>query len=117
MRLLLDEMFPATIAGRLRLEHWHDVSGVSERDDLRGLADTDLFAASQSEKRAIVTENVRVFRPIAREWQAMGRVHFGLVLTTERKFPRANSRTMGRLVKALNYLLEAEAGRPGGLES
>lgn len=59
MRLLLDEMFPATIAGRLRVEHGHDVSGASERDDLRGLADTDLFAASQSEERAIVTENVR----------------------------------------------------------
>jgi len=42
----------------------------------------------------------------------MGRVHFGLLLTTDRKFPRANPRTMGRLVKALNYLLEAEVGRP-----
>jgi len=112
VRLLLDEMFPATTAGRLRIEHGHDVSGVSERDDLRGLADIDVFRAAQSEERAIATENVRDFRPIAREWQSMGRVHFGLVLTTDRKFPRANPRTMGRLVKALNYLLEAEAERP-----
>jgi len=112
VRLLLDEMFPATIAGRLRIEHGHDVSGVSERDDLRGLADIDVFRAAQSEERAIATENVRDFRPIAREWQSMGRVHFGLVLTTDRRVPRANSRTVGRLGKALHHLLEAEAGRP-----
>lgn len=112
MRLLLDEMFPATIAKRLRDEHEHDVVAVAERDDLRGLTDVEIFLAAQEDKRAIVTENVRDFRPLAHEWQAMGRVHFGLVLTTNRRFPRAHSRTVGRLVRALSELVGAETGLP-----
>lgn len=112
MKLLLDEMFPASIAQHLRSEHGQDVIAVAERDDLRGLADIDIFVVAQEEERAIVTENVRDFRPIAREWQSMGRVHFGLVLTTNRSFPRARSRTVGRLVAALSELVDAEPGRP-----
>ena len=110
MKLLLDEMFPATIAKRLRDEHGHDVIAVAEQDELRGLPDADVFLAAQDQERSIVTENVRDFRPIAREWQAMGRVHFGLVLTTNRTFPRAHSRTVGRLVRALSDLIDDEAG-------
>ena len=109
MKLLLDEMFPGTIAKRLRDKHQHDVVAVVERDDLKGLPDADIFLAAQEDYRAVVTENVRDFRPIAREWQAMGKVHFGLVLTTDRRFPRAHSRTAGRLVRGLNDLIEAEA--------
>lgn len=110
MKLLLDEMFPPAIAKRLRDEHGHDAIAVAERDELRGLQDADIFLAAQEAKRTIVTENVRDLRPIAREWQAMGRVHFGLVLTTNRRFPRAHTRTAGRLVKALSDLIEAETG-------
>lgn len=112
MKLLLDEMFPPTIAGRLRDEHGHDVVAVAELDELRGLPDADIFLAAQEEERVMVTENVRDFRPIAREWQAMGRVHFGLVLTTNRRFPRAHPRTAGRLIRALSDLIEAETHHP-----
>lgn len=112
MKLLLDEMFPPMIAERLRDQHGCDVVAISERDELRGLPDTDVFVAAQDEKRAVVTENVSDFRPIAREWQAMGRTHFGLVLTTNRRFPRSRARTAGRLVTALKSLLDAETGPP-----
>ncbi len=112
MKLLLDEMFPASIANRLRDQHGHDVTAVTELDALRGLPDADIFLAAQNEERAVVTENVRDFRPLAREWQAMGKVHFGLVLTTNRRFPRARSRTAGRLVRALGDLIDAETGHP-----
>lgn len=112
MKLLLDELFPATIAKRLRDEYGHDVVAVTELDALRGLPDADIFLAAQEQERAIVTENVRDFRPIAREWQTMSKVHFGLVLTTNRKFPRAHSRTAGRLVRALSDLIDAETGHP-----
>ncbi len=109
MNLLIDEMFPATIAEHLRDKDGHDVVAIRERDDLRGLPDPDIFLASQQEQRAIVTENVRDFRPLAQEWQAMGMVHFGLVLTTNQRFPRSRPRTHGRLVTALGSLLDAEA--------
>lgn len=112
MKLLLDEMLPPTIAKRLREEHGRDVVAIAERDELRGLQDADIFRIAQEEERTIVTENVRDFRPIAREWQAMGRVHFGLVLTTNRRFPRARSRTAGRLVRALSDLIGAETDHP-----
>lgn len=112
MKLMLDEMFPATIAQGLRDQHGHDVVAVAEREDLTGIPDADIFLAAQLEERAIVTENLRDFRPIAREWQAMGRVHFGLVMTTNRRFPRAQSRTLGKLATALNHLLKAEVDRP-----
>lgn len=112
MKLLLDEMFLPTIAKRLREKHGHDVVAVAERDELRGLQDADIFLAAQEEMRTLVTENVRDFRPNAREWQAMGKVHFGLVLTTNRRFPRAHSRTAGRLVKALSDLMDADTDHP-----
>ncbi len=112
MKLLLDEMFPAAIAKRLRDEFGNDAVAVTELGELRGLSDADIFLAAQEEERAVVTENVRDFRPLAREWQAMGRVHFGLVLTTNRRFPRAQSRTAGRLVRALSDLVDAETGHP-----
>lgn len=110
MKLLLDEMFPPPIAERLRSLHGHEVTAVAESDELRGLPDVDIFLSAQEAERAIVTENVRDFRPIAREWQAMGKVHFGLVLTTNRAFPRADPRTTGQLVRALSDLLEVETG-------
>jgi hypothetical protein len=112
VRLLLDEMFPPTIAKRLRDEHEHDVVAVAERDELRGLPDADIFLAAQEEERTMVTENVRDYRPIAREWQAMGKVHFGLVLTTNRRFPRVHPRTAGRLAEALSSLIDAEMNDP-----
>lgn len=112
MKLLLDEMFPPTIAKRLGDEHGHDVVAVAERDELRGLQDADIFLVAQKEERAVVTENVRDFRPLAREWQAMGRVHFGLVLTTNRRFPRAHSRAAGALVRAVSDLIDAETDQP-----
>lgn len=110
MKLLLDEMFSPRIAERLRREHGHDVTAVAESDELRGLPDAGIFLSAQEEERAIVTENVRDFRPLARERQAMGKVHFGLVLTTNRAFPRGDPRTAGRLVRALSDLLKAETG-------
>jgi predicted nuclease of predicted toxin-antitoxin system len=111
VKLLLDEMFRASIAEQLRRPRAHDVVAVAEREDLRGLPDAEVFLVAQNEERAVVTENVRDFRPIAREWQEMGRVHFGIVLTTNRRFPRANPRTAGRMVRALDQLLIAEARR------
>ncbi|MBA2273706.1 MAG: DUF5615 family PIN-like protein [Actinobacteria bacterium] len=112
MKLLLDEMFPASTAKRLRDQYGHDVIAVTELNALRGLPDADIFLAAQEQERAIVTQNARDFRPLAREWQTMGKVHFGLVLTTNRRFPRAHSRTARRLVRGLCDLIGPETGRP-----
>ena len=108
MRLLLDEMFPAVVAEQLRASRRHDVTAVCERPALRGRPDADIFAVAQEEARAIVTENVADYRMLAREWEASGRVHHGVVFTTNRRYPRHRPATIGRLVAALARLLENE---------
>ncbi len=111
MRLLIDEMFPAQVAAVLRQRHGVDAISVRERPDLAGRADLEVFAAAQGEGRALVTENVRDFRPIAREWEASGRVHTALVLTSNRRFPRARRATLGRLIAALAKLASDAVSR------
>ena len=54
----------------------------------------------------IVTENGGDFRQLAAARLQSGRAHAGIVLTTDHTFPRGNSRTIGRLVTALERLLE-----------
>jgi predicted nuclease of predicted toxin-antitoxin system len=110
VRLLLDEMFVPAIAEALRARG-HDVVAVLERADLRGQDDDVVFEAAQHLGRALVTENVRDLRPIAARLASAGSVHHGLILTTNRRFPRAHPRTTGRLVVALGALLESEGAR------
>jgi predicted nuclease of predicted toxin-antitoxin system len=118
VKLLVDEMFPAQVAIVLRERHGVDAISVRERPDLAGHADVDVFAAAQVEGRAVVTENVRDFRPIARQWEADGKVHHGLVLTSNRRFPRARPRTLGRLIAALAMLTsEVASEEPTSMEA
>lgn len=109
MRLLLDEMYPHGIAERLA-RRARDVDAVTARPELRGLGDEELFVRAQQERRALVTENVADFCRIADEQDRSGRPHHGLVLVDPAKHPRGASRTVGRMVTALNRLLE---GHPG----
>lgn len=107
MKLLIDEMYPPAIAQQLRGRK-HDVDAVAERPDLRALPDTDIFALAQREQRAVVTENLADFNPIADAYDRRGRAHHGLVLVTPRSYPRGNPRTIGRMVTALDRLLDAQ---------
>ncbi|HKG38638.1 MAG TPA: DUF5615 family PIN-like protein [Conexibacter sp.] len=103
MRLLLDEMYPPTIAAGLR-RRGVDVVAVTERPELRNMPDPDLFAAAQAERRAVVTENVRDFVPIANDCDARALAHHGLVLVNPGAYPRGNRRTIGAMVTALMAL-------------
>lgn len=51
------------------------------------MPDAELFAASQGERRAVVTENVRDFVPITNDCDARGTSHHGLVLVHPATFP------------------------------
>jgi predicted nuclease of predicted toxin-antitoxin system len=109
LRLLLDEMYPHRIAEQLRRKG-HDVDAVSARAELRGCSDEQLFARAQHERRAVVTENVADFSRIADEQDRGGRPHHGLVLVDPSRFPRGSSRTIGRMVRGLDRLLEERRG-------
>ena len=107
MKLLLDEMWPQQIAVQLR-RRGHDVIAVTERPDLQGTPDAVVLAVARLEGRAIVTENVRDFRPLAVEELRQGRSHAGLILTRNRRFPRGDPQTFGYLITALDRLVTAD---------
>ena len=107
MKLLLDEMFPYSIAEQLRARG-HDVVAVGERATWRGASDRQVFAIAQAEGRALVTDDVG-FRSIDAEHRTRGKAHYGLVFTSNRRFPRGRPRTVGRLVRALDRFLSTEA--------
>jgi hypothetical protein len=104
MKLLLDEMWPSPIADQLR-RRGHDVVAVAERPELRGQADPAIFAFAQAEGRTILTENVPDYRLLVAFELQHGGSHAGIIYTTNRRFPRHDSRTTGRLVIALDKLL------------
>jgi predicted nuclease of predicted toxin-antitoxin system len=106
VKLLLDEMYPYSIAEQLRARG-HDVVAVGERAALRGAPDREVFAAAQREGRALVTDDIG-FRSIESEHRARGETHHGLVFTSNRRFPRRRPRTVSRLVRAIDRLLSAE---------
>lgn len=103
VRLVLDEMFSPVIAGRLR-ERGHDVIAVAEHADLRSKTDDELFAWANAERRWLVTENVKDFRPIMLRALQAGMPACGLLFTSSRSFPRSR-KNPGPLVTALHVWL------------
>jgi hypothetical protein len=99
LRLLLDAHYSPKVAKALR-ERCHDVAAASERADLRGATDEELLGVAASERRALVTENVRSFMLLARE------VEFSGIVFARRRV------TIGRFIDAVAALL---AKRPAEL--
>ena len=79
MRAILDEQFSPQIAVLLR-KAGYEVDAVADREDLVGRSDRIILEAASREARAVVTNNIKDFRPLAAEWLAKGRVHAGLIL-------------------------------------
>ena len=110
MKLLLDEMYHAAIAEQLRARG-HDAVSVHDPDyrNLEGAPDEDVFATALADERVLVTENVPDFRRLEADALARGRSAPQLVFTTNRQFPRGVPATIGRLVLALDTLMNEEA--------
>ena len=103
MKLLLDEQFAPDIAIRLRdLEH--DVVAVGGRPELISAEDETLLALSTGERRALLTNNVRDFAPIATRWAGDGRSHHGLVFVSDHTLQRSRN-TIGAYVSALDRFM------------
>ena len=108
MRLLLDEHYSPEIARQLR-GRGDDVVAVAERADLVGLADEELLRRMAGERRAIVTNNVKDFVPLATRAALAAGEHHGLLLTSDRTMPRRLD-AIGRLVDALDRFLQRHNG-------
>jgi hypothetical protein len=99
-------MYSAVVAEQLR-SRGHDVVSVHDRRycRLEGAPDEEVFAIAASEQRILVTENVPDFHRLEGEALAAGIECPGLIFTTNRRFPRGDPATIGRLVLALDRLL------------
>jgi hypothetical protein len=111
LRLLIDEHYSPSIAQQLR-KRGHDVVSVQEEAILRGMTDPDLFAEAQHRNSAVLTENTADYLMLDAEYRGRQVAHWGLVLTSNRTFPRGKATTVGALVKALDELLR-KAGSEG----
>jgi predicted nuclease of predicted toxin-antitoxin system len=103
-RLLLDEMFSPSLAAALR-DLGHDVIAVAERSDLRSMTDNDIFAWAANERRWLLTENVRDFRPLLLA-TVQTEAKIGVLFTTSRGFPRSR-KNPGPLINALDRWLRS----------
>lgn len=86
MKLLLDEMYPAALAGALTRV---GVSASSAREvGLGGSSDPEIFAAAVAGGFALLTENTADFARIAAEHLAAGRHHRGVLIALSSRFSR-----------------------------
>lgn len=108
MRLLLDEMLSPQIARNLR-EQGHDVVAISERAEWMSLRDDDVIELARSQRRAVVTNNLRDYRPRAAAAALPGGPgHCGMIfIPGSYRLRRAD---IGALTQAL---LKQLAGHPG----
>jgi hypothetical protein len=104
-RLLLDEMYPPTLAALLR-EQGHDVLAVAGLPELAGNADDVVLDAATRDARCLVTENVRDFAVLARQTN-----HAGLLFVNADRWPRTPA-AIKRLADALSQAI-SDARVPG----
>jgi hypothetical protein len=114
-RLLLDEMFSPAIAAEL-CERGHDMTSVADRPDLRAKSDEEIFAWASAERRWLLTENVKDFRPIMLRVLSAGSSGCGLLFTSSRAFPRSR-KNPGSLINALHAWLTDGPPAPHVTES
>lgn len=111
MRLLLDEMLSPAIARQLR-DRGYDVLAVKEQMAWLAADDDQVIALAREQRRAVVTDNVRDFRPRAAVATLPGGPgHFGMVFLPATF--RRTKRDIGRIVTALEQLLAARPAVDG----
>ncbi len=107
MRLALDHHYSPLIAVGLR-DQGHDVRAVSELG-WQSEDDEPLLARCSAEGLALVTNNVGDFAVITQRWADEGRIHAGLVFTSDARWRRRRD-IICRFVDALDTLLTGNIG-------
>ena len=109
MKALLDEQLSPRIAELLR-DRGHDVQAVADQRDLAGRSDRVILEVAAAEKRAVITNNVKDFRPLAAERLARGDSHAGLIL-----LPSTRTRTRAAVEMLANAIEQVLREHPAGL--
>ena len=108
MKLLLDEMLSPAIARELR-DRGHDAESVAGHPDREALSDPEVLAIAQAEHRAVVTNNLRDFRPLHHEAITPGGPgHHGMIFIPG-TYRRTRNDT-GKIITALEQLLTQYPG-------
>jgi len=108
VRLLLDEMLSPAIARELR-SRGHDVETVAGNPAREALSDPEVLALARTEHRAVVTNNLRDFRPLHHEAITPGRAgHFGMIFVLG-NYRRTRADT-GRIIAVLEAILVRHPG-------
>jgi hypothetical protein len=111
VKALLDEQLSAQIAALLR-DSGLDVEAVADRPDLVGRTDLFIFEVACAEDRAVITNNIKDFRPLGAQGLAEGRIHSGLIL-----LPSARTRTRASIAMLADRIASVVRDNPDGLES
>jgi predicted nuclease of predicted toxin-antitoxin system len=111
VKALLDEQLSPQIAEVLR-KSGYDVEAVLDRDDLIGRSDRIVFEVACGEGRAVVTNNIKDYRPLAAEFLAQGRSHAGLIL-----LPSARTRSRDAIAAIARAIEAILRDNPQGLRS
>jgi predicted nuclease of predicted toxin-antitoxin system len=99
VRLLLDEMLSPAIARELAARG-HDVESVAGHPEREALPDPEVLALARAQRRVIVTNNVRDFRPLhAEAVMPGGPGHFGMIFMSGSY--RRTKNDIGRIIAAL----------------
>jgi predicted nuclease of predicted toxin-antitoxin system len=86
VKLLLDEMYPATLAEALRSA---DIAVVTVAElALAGRSDLDVFATAVADGYVVLTENVGDFARIAADRLTAGQHHPGVLIALSSRFSR-----------------------------
>jgi len=108
VRLLLDEMLSPAIARELAARG-HDVQAVAGHQEREALSDPEVLAIARAERRAVVTNNVRDFRPLHVEAvMPGGQGHFGMIFMSGNY--RRTKADIGRIIAALEAKLAQYPG-------
>ncbi|HZR53116.1 MAG TPA: DUF5615 family PIN-like protein [Streptosporangiaceae bacterium] len=107
MRLLLDEMLSPAIARELR-EHGHDVLAIAD-SERAALSDPEVMSLARTERRAVVTNNLRDYRPLHADAVTPGGPgHFGMIFMPSNY--RRTRADIGRIISALEAKLKEYPG-------
>jgi len=105
---LLDEMLSSEIAVQLRRREY-DVMAVSEYKKQPPLSDAEVMELARTERRAVVTNNVRDFRLLhAAALLPDGPGHYGIVFMSGQY--RRTKADVGRIIAALEARLKEHPG-------
>jgi predicted nuclease of predicted toxin-antitoxin system len=110
VKALLDEQLSPQVAALLR-EAGYDVAAVAERHDLIASSDAIVLEVATNEGRAVVTNNIKDFRPLAATRLAHGQTHAGLILV-----PSTRTRTRSTTTALAAAIEKVLHDHPEGLE-